>query len=328
VIESLETQTPRYPVRLVAVRTGLTPHVLRAWERRYRAVSPVRTEGGQRLYSDLDIERLRLLRRLTDRGHAIRRIAPLPIAELARLDEETGEAEEGAASSDGAGSRAGEAEQTRAGRAGESLAAALQATRRLDAVELQAVLERAAVTLGVPVFIDEVVAPALVRVGHGWAEGSLSVAQEHMATAVFRRVLGWLCRVYEVRGTEPRLVVATAPRQIHELGALMVATSAAAEGWGVTYLGPDLPVADLLSAVEQTGARAVGVSAVYAPEGVDLLAALREMRAGLPERVSLLVGGAATLGIADEAGAAGARVIASLPELRVMLRQLVAGEAK
>jgi DNA-binding transcriptional MerR regulator/methylmalonyl-CoA mutase cobalamin-binding subunit len=328
VIESVENPTPQYPIRLVAVRTGLTPHVLRAWERRYGVVSPARTEGGQRLYSDLDIERLRLLRRLTDGGHAIRRIASLPIAELARLDEETGRAEQGAASSAGEGSRADEAEQTRDRRVGESIAAALRATRRLDAVELQAVLEQAAMTLGVPVFIDEVVAPALVRVGHGWAEGSVSVAQEHMATVVFRRVLGWLFRVYEVTGTAPRVVVATPPSQIHEFGALMVATSAAAEGWAVTYLGPDLPVADLLSAVAQTGARAVAVSAVYVPEGADLLAALREMRAGLPERVPLLVGGAATPEIAAEAEAAGARVIASLPELRAMLRRLVAEEVE
>jgi DNA-binding transcriptional MerR regulator/methylmalonyl-CoA mutase cobalamin-binding subunit len=326
--ESLESQTPRYPVRLVAIRTGLTPHVLRAWERRYDMVSPARTEGGQRLYSELDVERLRLLRRLTDRGHSIGRIATLPIAELARLDVETGGAEEGAAPPDGKRSRADEAEQTRAGSVGKSIAAALQATRRLDAVELQAVLERAAVTLGVPVFIDEVVAPALVRVGHGWAEGSVSVAQEHMATAVFRRVLSWLFQVYEVTGAAPRLIVATPPSQIHELGALMAAASAAAEGWRVTYLGPDLPVADLVSAVAQTGARAVAVSAVYVPEGADLLAALREMRAGLPERVPLLVGGAATLEIEAEAEAAGARVIASLPELRAVLRGLVAEEVE
>ena len=327
-VEAIESQTPRYPVRLVAVRTGLTPHVLRAWERRYGVVSPARTEGGQRLYSDLDIERLRLLRRLTDRGHSIGRIASLPIAELARLDEETGGAEEGAASSDREGSRADEAEQTRARRVGESIAAVLRATRRLDGVELQAVLEQAAVTLGVPVFIDEVVAPALVRVGHGWAEGSVSVAQEHMATAVFRRVLGWLFQVYEVRGTAPRLVVATPPTQVHEFGALMVAISAAADGWAVTYLGPDLPVADLVSAVGQTGARAVAVSAVYVPEVADLLAALREMRAALPERVPVLVGGAATSEIAAEAEAAGARVIASLPELRAMLRRLAAEEVE
>ena len=83
------SSSPRYPVRLVALRTGLSAHVLRAWERRYAVVSPTRTEGGQRLYSDLDIERLLHLRRLTERGHAIGRIASLPLAELARIEDET-----------------------------------------------------------------------------------------------------------------------------------------------------------------------------------------------------------------------------------------------
>ena len=193
---------------------------------------------------------------------------------------------------------------------------------------LQAVLERAAVTLGVPVFIDEVVAPALERLGHCWAEGSVSVAQEHMATAVFRRVLGWLFRVYEVRSTGPRLVVATPPGQVHELGALMVATSAAAEGWAVSYLGPELPVADLVSAVEQTGAGVVAVSVVYVPDRADLLAALREMRADLPERVRLLVGGAASREIKAEVESEGARVIESLSDFRAMLRRLAAEEVE
>jgi DNA-binding transcriptional MerR regulator/methylmalonyl-CoA mutase cobalamin-binding subunit len=322
-----DSGSPKYPVRLVALRTGLTPHVLRAWERRYGVVSPTRTEGGQRLYSELDIERLRLLRRLTDGGHAIGRIGSLPVAELVRLDEEiTREAE-----SDGlAGESSGgdEGEQRRGGTVGESTAAAMRAIRRLDADEVQAVLEQAAATLGLPVFIDQVIAPTLARIGHGWAEGSLSVAEEHLATGVIRRVLGSLFRVYHSRGSAPRLVVATPPGQVHEFGALMVAISAAAEGWSVTYLGADLPVPDLVSAVAQTGARAIALSAVYLPEGVDLLTTLRELRAALPARVAVLVGGAATVPIVADAEAAGARVVGSLPELRVVLRRLGAEKAE
>ena len=326
--DASELQNPRYPVRLVALRTGLTPHVLRAWERRYGVVIPTRSEGGQRLYSDLDIERLRRLRRLTDRGHAIRRLASLSLDALTRLDEETSADEERASSLAGRSSGASPAEQSHAESAREFTAAALLATRQLDPIELQSVLERAAVTLGVPAFLDEVVAPALEGVGHGWAEGSVSVAQEHMTTAVIRRVLGWLLRVFEVNGTAPRILVTTPPHQVHELGALMVAASAAAEGWGVTYLGPDLPVTDLLGAVEQTRARAVAVSVVYVFDHSDLLAAIRESRAGLPEQVPLLLGGAAAPEIRREAEAAGAVVIASLPEFRALLHRLAAEEVK
>ena len=310
--ELTPSPTPRYPVRLVALRTGLTPHVLRAWERRYAVVSPTRTEGGQRLYSDLDIERLLRLRRLTERGHAIGRIASLPLPELERLEDDTPVETVEVASEDAA----------------EAATAALHAIRRLDEVELQAVLERAAVTLGVPVFLDQVVSPLLERIGEGWSERSVSVAQEHMASAVIRRVLGWLLRVYEARNGAPRLVVATPPHHAHELGALMAAASAAAEGWSVTYLGPDLPVADLVSAVGLSGARAVAISAVHQPPDGDLLGALRDTRARLPDDVALLVGGAGALRLRAEAEAAGARVIETLADFRALLPRLAEERAR
>ena len=306
VLEPTPSPIPRYPVRLVALRTGLTPHVLRAWERRYGVVSPTRSEGGQRLYSELDIERLLRLRRLTERGHAIGRLAALALAELARLEEETP-----------APTAPVETESVTT-----AASAALEATRRLDAVELQAVLERAAMTLGVPVFLDHVISPLLVQIGQRWSERSVSVAQEHMASGVIRRVLGWLLRLYEVRNGAPRVVVTTPPLHAHEFGALMAAACAAAEGWNVTYLGPDLPVTDLVGAVAMSGARAVALSAVYQPEGGDLLEALRETRARLPPGVALVVGGSGALQIRADAEAVGARVVGSLAEFRSVLPRL------
>jgi MerR family transcriptional regulator, light-induced transcriptional regulator len=64
-----------HPIGVVARRTGVSLHVLRAWERRYGVVEPVRTEGGQRLYSDADVARLRLLRQVTEAGRNISQVA-------------------------------------------------------------------------------------------------------------------------------------------------------------------------------------------------------------------------------------------------------------
>jgi DNA-binding transcriptional MerR regulator/methylmalonyl-CoA mutase cobalamin-binding subunit len=307
--------TPRHPVRLVANRTGLSPHVLRAWERRYGVVAPHRSEGGQRLYSDQDVERLRQLRQLTGRGHSISRIATLSLAELERLEAQAPPP-----------SSVPVPRPVESSVAAELVDEALRAVRRLDADELQAVLQRAAVTLGGPLFLDEVVAPALEAVGDGWASKSLSVAQEHMSSAVFRRVLEWLVGVYRVEGEVPRLVVATPPGQAHEIGALMVAACAAAEGWGITYLGPDLPVPDLLAAAGETGATAVALSIVYSLDDEKLLESLKAARAGLPEGTALLVGGAAASHLRDALEDLGAIVLDSLPELRLRLREL--GEAE
>jgi methanogenic corrinoid protein MtbC1 len=275
-------------------------------------VTPTRSEGGQRLYSDLDVERLLRLRRLTDRGHAIGRIAALPLAELVRLEDEAPTRES----------------ETPSESAADAVGSAFEAASRLDPAELQAILERAAVTLGTSVFLDQVVGPLLERIGHAWSERSVSVAQEHMASAVIRRVLGWLLRLYEARNGAPRVVVATPPHHAHELGALMAAASAAAEGWNVTYLGPDLPVADLVSAAGQSGARAVAISAVHQPEGGDLLGALRETRSRLPNEVALLVGGTGALQRRADVEAAGARVIESLSDFRALLPRLAEEPAR
>jgi len=256
----LSSTIPRYPVRLVASRTGLSAHVLRAWERRYGVVSPTRSEGGQRLYSDLDVERLLRLRRLAERGHSISRIATLGLSELDELEKATPDLLPTPTASEGNGAQAASES------AAPAVAAALPAIRRLDAGELQALLERSAMTLGVPVLLDRVLTPLLEQVGHGWSEGWVSVAQEHLASAVVRRVLGWVLRLYQPSGTAPHMVVATPSHYAHELGGLMVAASAAAEGWSVTYLGPDLPAAELVAAAEQTGARLVAISAVHQPQ--------------------------------------------------------------
>lgn len=307
-----DAQVPRYPVRVVAARTGLSPHVLRAWERRYRVVVPTRSEGGQRLYSVLDIERLRKLRRLVEAGHAISRLAGLTREQLDQVSGAESQAVEGRDQTDEVEARVEEA---------------LGAAMRFDAAQLEAVLERAAVSCGIPTFLDLIAVPSLERIGQGWADGSVSVAQEHMASAVFRRVLGWLLRVYEVHGAAPRIVLATPQGQAHELGALLAAVSAAAEGWRVTYLGPDLPVAELVRAAEQTRADAIALSIVY-QGGIDgLFAALRRPGEGLPPDVPLILGGAAVQRHRQEAESAGALVVETLPEFRSLLARLAEGRA-
>ncbi|MDQ3137687.1 MAG: MerR family transcriptional regulator, partial [Gemmatimonadota bacterium] len=157
-------ELPRHPVRVAANRTGLSTHVLRAWERRYGAVTPTRTDGGQRLYSDIDLERLTLLQALTAGGAPISQMAQLPIAELRRLAE--------------AGRTAAAASAREPG-ADEQRFLALRAMEALDSAGLRRVLERGAMSLGVPRLLDEVVSPLLIEIGEGWRAGRMTIAQEH-----------------------------------------------------------------------------------------------------------------------------------------------------
>ena len=103
----------------------------------------------------------------------------------------------------------------------------------------------------------------------------------------------------------------------------MAAISAAAEGWNVTFLGPDLPVEELLGAIGQTRAEAVALSVVQ-PGDERLLRILRDIRAGLPPRVALLLGGAGAQSIQAGIESAGVHLIGSLADLRAALQRLAA----
>lgn len=274
---------PRHPIRVVAQRTGLTPDVLRAWEKRYSVVEPERTESGQRLYTDHDVERLRLLRRATEAGRPISRVAGLEIEQLAALVEED----------EGARRRAERSRMSALeGAAAAAVTAALESVRSMDGERLERDLLRSAVHVGRGVFLEQVAAPLMRQVGDEWHAGLLGVAQEHLATATLHRAVSWLLGA--TTGRERNLVVvATPPGQRHEMGALLCAAVAVDEGWRVMYLGCDVPGEEIGRAAAETEAALVALSLLY-PEADDAaVSALRQIRAAVTPAVPVVVGGAA-----------------------------------
>jgi DNA-binding transcriptional MerR regulator/methylmalonyl-CoA mutase cobalamin-binding subunit len=312
----------RHPMRVVTRRTGLSADLLRAWEKRYDVVKPARSRGRRRLYSDADIERLRLLYRATLAGRGIGQVASLSTPALATLVRRDADAER--ADADGRASSADT--RTSASATAEYLADAGRAIERFDAHALEAVLRRAVVALPVATLLDELIAPLLERVGTQWREGTLRPVHGHLATVVVRRVLDRVIDTASAPGASPHLIVATPAGQAHEFGALLTAATAAAEGWRVTYLGAGLPAEDIAEAVVRTRARAVALSLVY-PAGDPAVAhELRRLRALLPARVTTLAGGTAAPGYRTPLDETGARLVGDLGELREMLRALRAGD--
>ncbi|MEP7325996.1 MAG: MerR family transcriptional regulator [Gemmatimonadota bacterium] len=302
------SEIPRHPVRVVAHRTGLSPHVLRAWERRYGLIAPTRTEAGQRLYSDADIVRLTVLKNLAAGGAQISQLARLPMAELERMAQTAG--------------RATPEAQGEPRHPEEWRADAMRAVDAMDIAGLRHGLERGAVSLGVSRLVEEVVSPVLVAIGERWHAGRLTIAQEHQASGAVRQVLGWLRELAETREAAPGLVVGTPPGQIHEGGALMAAAIAASEGWQVTYLGADLPVTEFAETARRTTARAVALSIIHPGNDSEMGGHLRSLGRSLPAGVALLVGGAAAAAYAEAIASAKGKLLSDLSGLRGALRDL------
>jgi MerR family transcriptional regulator, light-induced transcriptional regulator len=301
-----ETALPsgRYPIRVVARLTGIPIDTLRAWERRYRAVEPSRDDRG-RLYDDGDLERLKLLKRLVERGHAIGRIAGLPAADLARLLE------------------AGLEPRDRGGRNDEvDLAALLDALDRYDPDDLERRLGRLAAVLSSRELVHDVALPFMRQVGLGWQAGRFRVAQEHLASSALRNLLGALVRAHAPRDGRGRVVLATPPGERHELGITAAAMLAAAGGMPVTYLGADLPPADVAEAARRTEAAAVVMAITRTDATGPALEAVGTVAGALPRGVALFVGGAGADERREEVRRAGAMHLPTFEALERAYRGL------
>lgn len=299
-----------HPVRVVTQQTGLTPDLLRAWERRYRVVRPRRSAGGQRLYTDEDIERLKHLHRAVLAGRSIGQVARLDRQALASLVE-----------ADSSGSAPADLlpdpDATALARAMDDCLVAIE---RLDAPALERSLRQASHRFSVPVLLDHLIAPLLREIGDRWEAGTLQPVHEHVASVEIHRLLTWIVQSTPVHNDSPLLVIATPAGQLMELGALMVAASAAAEGWRVAWFGPNLPASDIVAGVESLSPDALAISLVHQTRDAELHRDLERIARGVSGRVPLLVGGRAAAGVSLLLERLGASVFSDLASFRIWLR--------
>ena len=304
----------KHPIRVVSRRTGLSPHVIRAWERRYRAITPQRTRTNRRLYSDEEVRRLQLLRRATLAGHSIGQIAILANEAL-----ETMVAQDETYAPTGTRATAGLPGE-------ESPAAVLDscigAVFALDPKRLDELLSRALVRFSHPTVVEEILLPFMVHLGEGWQQGRMKAVHEHLASVVVRNVLGALATAYGTPGTSSTMVVTTPAGQVHEFGALAVAASAVAMGWHVIYLGPNLPAEEIAAAMEAHAARVMALSVVHPGDDPRLSQEIQKLRRLVGYDVEILVGGRAAGGYKEAIELARGVVIQDLGMLRSHLESI------
>lgn len=307
----MDYDKPRHTISYVAHRTGLSTHVIRVWERRYGAVQPERTGTNRRLYSDADIDRLRLLAKISDAGHTISRIAEMDTAELEAimrdLYRDSLPATDGAPSSNG--SRL----------AGHLLSRCLAAVQSMDEDALEAALLEARIKLSQPALLHEVVGPLVQWIGTAWHEGRIRVSHEHFATAVIKSFLASQRRSHPVADNAPGIAIATPLHEQHEIGAQMVGVLAHGIGWRVHYFGPDIPADELANAATKVGARVVALSVAVPSERDVFLGEMRTLRNGLPERVPVLAGGSGVQPFREDLEAMGIRCPDTLLDLSGVL---------
>lgn len=227
-------------------RVGESPTLLRAWERRYGLLSPVRSSGGFRLYGADDERRVRAMQALLATGVSARQAAE------AVLSTPSGGTSPLIASGD-----AGDGIEDQRSRLAQTLA-------RFDDAGAHAVLDRLLANWGVATVISEVIVPYLTDLGERWEAGSATIAEEHFATSLIRGRLLGLARGWD-GGSGPRALLACPSGELHDLGLICFGIALRGHGWRITYLGADTPQTTLVETAAQLAPNIIVLAATKAP---------------------------------------------------------------
>lgn len=272
---------PKYNIKAVCDQTGIRPVTLRAWERRYRLLSPKRSAGNYRRYSERDVALLRWLKAQVDGGTTISTVA----AELSEMRRRNEWPEAPAPPLPEPAVASGAAPGLYAEKLFRALAARDEAAASAIFAEVNALFDLTTACL-------EVFTPCLVDIGEAWARGHILIATEHFASGFLRGRLIGIYQSLPIARSGPRVVVGCAPGELHDIGGLMLALLLRRAGHRVEYLGADLHLDDLVQYAREVRPALICLSA-GTPEGAKALRTFQGQLARLRPRPQFGFGGRA-----------------------------------
>ena len=261
-----------YTIKTVTSLTGINTETLRAWERRYGAVEPLRDDKGRRLYTQQDIERLSLLCAATRQGFSISKIADLNNQELQELLAANQEPHKAIQDM--------------------FFIQVIEALTQFRMDDCEELLRRALIAMPPLCYARDVLMPTLNKVGNLWHEGKLSIVQEHMFSACVKRiVLSMVNNLQPFSGPNPAVMFATLSGEKHEFGILLTCLLAASQRCLCYYIGPDLPWEELLKAGAQLKPAVIILSSVNTPPDANTIQSLKSLAESLDKNIRLWIGG-------------------------------------
>lgn len=271
----MTTNEAHFSIAAVERETGLSKDVLRVWERRYGFPVPIRGANAERLYPLIQVERLRLIKKLMDQGHRPGKLIEKSLDELNSLP--LGKPQD-----------VGPDDASTAVELEELLSLI---TRHEVGGYLQA-LQHQLARRGLAGFVQDIIGPLSSRVGLAWERGTLKVFEEHLFTELTKRVLRQAIANLPLNAQQrPCVMLTTVPGEQHALGLLMAEAMFALEGAKCVPLGTEMPLTEIAQAARAHQADIVALSFSSAFPQRQIGELLKQLRALLPASVQLWIGG-------------------------------------
>ena len=260
-----------YSIGAVERDTGIGRDTLRVWERRYGFPEPVRSEKGERKYSEKQLRQLQRIRRLLDQGMRPGKLLPLGEEGLDELEASM------------QSQQPVQLEQT--------VSELIESIHSADAELLESLLQRQYQQQGMQGFVLNTVVPLLNTVGELWARGKLQIFQEHFLSQQLIRFLNTEIAKLQRHARKPRVLLATLPGEEHTLGLLMVAAMLSSHGVSTINIGAEVPMDQIGHAVEQFNVDIVGITFSGAYQYKNIRPHLIELRELIPDDIEIWTGG-------------------------------------
>ncbi|MBK7105170.1 MAG: MerR family transcriptional regulator [Ignavibacteriae bacterium] len=300
----------KYPIKAVADLTGLTEHVIRIWEKRYKLVIPNRTDTNRRLYSKEDVEKLSLLAKASKSGYSIGAISNYSIDQLKELFGEK------------ITEKKVEELNTNEKTIQQTINNCITFIKSLDKKSFEQELYSAQINFTQPILIEKIITPLIEQIGDMWKSGEIRIMHEHISTTIIRKFLTQIIDSNLVDTNAPKIIIATPKGQHHELGALIVGVVASADGWDVTYIGPDLPGEEIAAAIESIHPKIVALSIVYPSDDIMLDKEMVKISKLLNNGSQVIAGGRSVNSYENILKKMNAKIIVDLNEFRNELENI------
>ena len=266
-----------YNISFISNACGVKPHTIRTWEKRYNTFSPDRTDGGQRIYSEDDLTKGRLIVSLLEQGYSISRLAGKSLQDLQAIifDEKI------------------ESLQSNKMLTSVGIKKLLTHLSNFDLSQISSEMVRLRLSIGAKEFIFKVLIPIIQAVSRMYLDGKYSVTQEHIISTIIRYQLSQI-NLPDSENSTDSIILATPEGNLHELPILIADILCQLNRISTYYLGASHPAVCLSEAVNELKSKTIVLGVVSSDKWSyekNIISFLKLMDKNLTHNLKVILGG-------------------------------------